>query len=54
MLGFIKKSFFTAMSFFSCNLLSVNFLECVTMNSQEHKIRYGIIDININDPSSYP
>ena len=54
MLGFIKKSFLTEMSFFSCNLLSVNFLEYVTMNNQERKIRSGIIDININDRSSYP
>ena len=31
MLGFIKKFFFTAMTFFSYNALSVNSLECVSL-----------------------
>ena len=35
MYGFIKKCFFTAMAFFSCNLFNVNSLECVSMNNQE-------------------
>ena len=34
MLGFIKKCFFTAMTFFNYNSL-----ECVSMNNQECKIR---------------
>ena len=37
MFGFIKKCVFTAMSFF--NLSNVNYVECVSMNSQEYKIR---------------
>ena len=34
MFRFIKKMFFVAMSFFSCNAL-----ECVLMNDKECKIR---------------
>ena len=32
---FIKKCFFTAMTFLSYNVLNVNSLECVSMNNQE-------------------
>ena len=40
MFRFIKKCFFfTAMTFFSCNVLNVNSLECVSMNNQECKTR---------------
>ena len=42
-LGFIKKCFFTSMTFFNFNLSSVNSLECVSMNNQEYKIRTEII-----------
>ena len=52
--GFIKNSFFTVMSFFSCNVLNVNSLQCVSMNNQECKIRTKILDINNNDPIFYP
>ena len=41
--GFIKKCFFTAITFFSYNVLSVNSLECVSINNQECKIRSEII-----------
>ena len=54
MFGFIKKVFFTAMSFLSFNPLNVNSLECVSMNNQEYKIRAKIIDINNNQPVFYP
>ena len=37
MVGFIKKVFIAAMAFFSFNVLSVNSLECVSMNNQECK-----------------
>ena len=37
MFEFIKKIFFTAMTFFSCNVLNVNSLKCVSIN-QECKI----------------
>ena len=39
MFGFIKKVFFTALTFFSCNVLNVSSLECVSMNNQKCKIR---------------
>ena len=54
MLRFIKKCFFTAITFFSPNVLNVNSLECVSMNNQECKIRSEIININTNEPMYYP
>ena len=54
MFGFIKKVFFTAVEFFSFNVLSVNYLECVSMNNQECKARPKIIDVNNNEPAFYP
>ena len=54
MFGFIKKCFFTAMTFFSSNALNVNSLECVLMNYQECKVRSEIIDVNTNEPMFYP
>ena len=50
MFGFIKKVFSVAMTFFSFNPLSVNSLECVSVNNQECKIRAKVIDINNNEP----
>ena len=47
MFGFIKKVFFTAVTYFSCNPLSLNSLKCVSLNNQECKIRLKIIDITI-------
>ena len=52
MFGFIKKCFFTAMTFF--NLSNVNSLECVSMNIQECRKRTEIINLNTNDPMFYP
>ena len=54
MFGFIKKSFFTEMTFINFNLSSVNSLECVSMNYQECKIRPEIINLNTNEPMFYP
>ena len=59
MFGFVKKVFFTAMSFFgfseiAFNPLGVNSLECVSENSQECKARPKIIDVNSNEPVFYP
>ena len=42
------------MTFFSFNVLSVNSLECVSMNNQECKIRSEIINTNNNEPAFYP
>ena len=54
MFGFIKKVLFVAMTVFSFNPLSLNSLECGSMNNQECKIRAKIIDINNNEPLFYP
>ena len=54
MLRFIKKCFFTAITFFSYIILNVNSLESVSMNNQERKIRPEIININTNEPVFYP
>ena len=54
MFGFIKKCFFTAMTFCSCSVLNINSLECVLMNNQECKIRSEIINLNTNEPLFYP
>ena len=52
MFGFIRKCFFTAMTFF--NLSNVNSLECVLMNNQECKIRTEITNLNTNESIFYP
>ena len=49
MLGFIKKCFFTAMTFFNCNVFNVNSLEFVPMINQECKIIPEIINLNTNE-----
>ena len=51
MFGFIKKVFFTTMTFFVFNGIvfstsNVNSLECVSMNNQECKTRTKTIDVN--------
>ena len=43
--------------FFGCNVSGVNslnaFPKCISMNNQECKIRFEIININSNEPSFY-
>ena len=51
MFGFIKKIFFTATTFFSCNALNAIPLRCVSMNNQECKVRPEISNINSNESS---
>ena len=51
---FIKKLFVVTMTFFGFNVLSVNSLECASMNNQECKARTKIIDVNNNEPAFYP
>ena len=53
MFRFVKKVFCVAMTFFSCNPLNVNSIECVSMNNQERKIKAKIIDINNNESTFY-
>ena len=45
--------FFTAMTFFNCNVFNVNSLKCVSMNNQDCKIRPEIINLNTNEPLFY-
>ena len=54
MLGFIKKSFFSAVTSCSFNVLNVNSLECVSMNNQKCKIRSKLISRNTDEPVFYP
>ena len=54
MFGFIKKVFIAAMTFFSFNVLSVNSLECISINNQECKARPKVIYVNNNEPIFYP
>ena len=42
------------MRFFSCSVLNVYPLKCVSMNNQVCRIRSQIINVNINEPSFYP
>ena len=46
--------FFTAMTFFSFNVSNLNFLECVSINNQECKIRSEIKNVSTNEPMFYP
>ena len=54
MFGFMKKVLFTEITFFSFNPLSVNYLDCVSMNNQECKIRTKVVDMKNNEPAFYP
>ena len=54
MFRFAKQIFASALVFFSCNVLNVSPLKCVSINNQECKIRPQIININSNEPSFYP
>ena len=54
MFGFIKNVFFVAMAFSSFNPLSVNSLECLSMNNQTRRIRAKVIDINNKEPTFDP
>ena len=53
MFGFIKKVFIAVVTFFNLNLLSVNSLECISMNNQECKARPKMIDTNANERVFY-
>ena len=41
------------MTFFSCSILNINPLKCVSMNNQECTTRPKIININSNEPLFY-
>ena len=52
-MGFIKKCFFTGLTFLSA-LMSVNSLICILMNNQECKVRPQIVNVNSNEPVFSP
>ena len=54
MFGFVKRIFVLEMMFFGCNLLSINPLECVSMNNQECKVGPEIINVNSDGPVFFP
>ena len=54
MLRYIKEFFFTAIIFFSFNVLNENSIECVSMNNQECRIRTEITNLNTNESLFYP
>ena len=54
MIKFVKQIFVLAMVFFSCSVLNINALKCVSMNNQECKVRPEMINVNSNEPSFYP
>ena len=49
MLEFIKKCFFTGLTFLS-TLTSVNPLSCISMSNQECKVRPQIVNVSCNKP----
>ena len=46
--------FIAAVTFLIPNVLSVNSLECISMNNQECRARPKMIDANANEPVFYP
>ena len=50
---FVKKCFFTALAFFS-TLTNVNSLSCISMNSQECKVRPQIVNVDGDEPVFFP
>ena len=54
MFGFLKTFFIAAVTFLIPNVLSLNFLECVSTNNQECKARPKTIDTNANESVFYP
>ena len=53
MFGFIKKCFFTGLTFLS-TLASVNLLSCISNNNQECKVRPQIVNVNRDEPVFFP
>ena len=53
MFGFIKKVFFTAITFFNFNSSGLNSLKCVSMSIQECKVREEVINVSSNNSVFY-
>ena len=54
MFGFVKQIFILAMMFSGCSLPSVGLLKCISMTSQECKVRPEIANVNSDEPVLYP
>ena len=54
MIGFIKKVFVVAKSFFSEITLNATVLKCVSVNNQECKVRSEIVNVNSDEPIFWP
>ena len=55
MFGFIKKTFFTGLTILSSvNLPNAIPLSCISMNNQECNVRPEIVNVNSDEPVSYP
>ena len=54
MFGFVKRTFVSRMMFFGCSLLSVNPVECVSMNNQECKVIQEMVNVNTKEPVLFP
>ena len=53
MFRFIKQVFISRMMFFG-SLSCENSLECILLKNEECKVRPGIVNINSNNPISFP
>ena len=53
MFKFIKEIFISTVTLFN-SILNVNPLECISMKSQECKVRPEIVNISSNNPIFYP
>ena len=60
MFGFIKRCFFTGLTFLSTvNLLTTALLNaiplsCISMNNQEYKVRPQTVNLNGDEPVVFP
>ena len=55
MFGFIKKAFFAILTILpSVNLLTITPLRCVSVTTQECKVRPQIVNVNSDEPVFYP
>ena len=54
MFGFVNRILVSTMMLFGCNLVSVDPLECVSMNNRGCKVRPEIVYINSNEPVVFP
>ena len=51
---FVKQTFISAMTFFSCNLPIVNSLKCISINNQQCNTRPQVVNVNGDEPVLFP